>query len=93
MPDLEWSAVNTAILLGVLGYLWAQARKVDAIYLALFGIDGKNGLRRRIEIIEEQLGTVDERIADTRHLLRNEMQSTIMSTAADLNRRIDREVR
>lgn len=92
MPDLEWSAINTAVLLGVLGYLWAQARKVDAIYQALFGLDGKNGLRRRLEQLEESSATVDGRIADTRHMLRNETQAAVMGLEADI-RQLDRDLR
>lgn len=53
MPALDWNAINTALTLSIAGYLWRQATKVDAIYQALFGVDGKNGLRARIEKLED----------------------------------------
>jgi hypothetical protein len=38
---IDWSQVNTALLVGTGAYLWKQARNVDALRQALLGFDGK----------------------------------------------------
>lgn len=73
MPALDWGAINTALILGLAAYLWRQATKVDAIYQAIFGVDGRNGLMRRIETLEADLKTMPDRIMQSRHDLRDEL--------------------
>lgn len=72
MP-VEWSAIITAVVIGIVAYLWRQAQRVDAIYQALFGIEGRNGIARRVEALERDADTVDKRIMESRHLVRNEL--------------------
>lgn len=90
MP-VEWGAINTALLLALGGYLWRQARRVDTIYQALFGVNGRNGMLRRLDIIEALLGTVDKRIEDTRHILRNEFQVALLQQHDEIDKRLTRE--
>ncbi len=54
-------------MLGYGGYIWLQSRKVDVLYQALFGVNGRNGLLKKIDYIESEIRTVDKRIADSRH--------------------------
>lgn len=50
MP-FDWSTVNTALLLGALGYLWRQSRIVDSMRQSVFGIDGRGGLIEEMKML------------------------------------------
>ena len=39
----DWSAVNTALMIGAIGYLYRQARIVDQVRQALLGMPGQEG--------------------------------------------------
>ena len=56
MP-IEWSAIVTAVMVGMLGYLWRQNQRIEQLHQALFGVHGKNGLRHRMEEQEASLDT------------------------------------
>lgn len=88
---LDWSAINTALILAGGAYLWRQSQKIDTIYQSLYGVDGRNGMLKRLELLESETGTVDKRIEQTRHLLRNEIQVGILRTREDIEARLDRE--
>lgn len=90
MP-VEWGAINTALLLALGGYVWRQMKKVDTLYQAFFGVNGRNGLLRRVDLIEVIAATVDKRIEDTRHLLRNEFHIALLQLHDDIDKRLDRE--
>ena len=49
MPHFDWSVINTALLLGLLGYLWRQSRLVDAVRQALLGFEGQSGALEEIK--------------------------------------------
>jgi hypothetical protein len=44
---IEWGAIVVSLLIGVASYAWRQARRVDILYQALYGVEGKDGLIRR----------------------------------------------
>jgi len=90
---IQWAVINTAAIVAMGGYLWRQSRKVDVLYQAFFGVDGRNGILRRLDEVLADAKSVDARIADTRHTMRNEMQTAIMQLHDELDRRIDRELR
>lgn len=77
MPAFDWSVINTSLLLGLAAYLWKQGHKIDRVYQALFGVEGRNGISRRIEALEASSATVDQRIVDSRHMLRNEFTAKL----------------
>lgn len=52
--NLDWSAVNTALLLAVGGFLWHQSRVVDSVRQALFGVEGQGGALAEIKILRER---------------------------------------
>ena len=87
---VDWSTLNTALILSIGGYLWHQARKVDTIYQAMFGVNGRNGLLSRLGKVEGDSATVDKRIEETRHKLRNEYQATVLQLENGLNERLTR---
>jgi hypothetical protein len=41
LGGVDWSQVNTLLLVGATTYLWRQARTVDALKQALLGLSGK----------------------------------------------------
>jgi len=90
IPPLNWSAVNTALIVATGGYLWRQARKVDVIYQAFFGVNGRNGLLRRVDAVEQETKTVDARIKETRHDIRNEFQVSILQLHDEFDKRMTR---
>jgi len=88
MPPLDWGALNTALILGLGTYLWRQAKKVDVVYQAFFGVNGRNGVLRRIEKVEGETATVDERIVDSRHMIRSEITELSGTVELRLTERI-----
>ena len=91
MPPIDWGTINTALILALGGYLWKQSGKVDRIYQSLFGVDGQQGLVKRVDVIEAVANTVDERITETRHTLRNEYQVALLQLHDDIDKRLNRE--
>jgi len=89
MPELQWSYINTAIILTVLGYLWAQSKKVDAIYQALFGVDGRNGVLRRLDVLDAETSTIDGRISASRHATNDVAAKAIASWNIAMQKDID----
>ena len=83
-----WSLIISAIVLGFGGYLWVQSRKVDAVYQALFGVNGRNGMLKRLESIELETRTVDERIGESRHAINNRVQELITQLSENTERRL-----
>ena len=57
MPDLpvDWSAVNTALILGGLGYLWRQSRTIDGLRQALMGLDDRSGALAEIQNLRSRV--------------------------------------
>lgn len=51
---LDWSQLNTLLLVGAIGYLWKQARTVDQVRQALLGIDGKGGALEEIKLLRQR---------------------------------------
>lgn len=86
---MDWGAIQTALLLGVLAYLWRQSGKVDSSYQALFGVQGKGGLHERVEVLEEQAASVDRRIEQSRHTIRNELAPKLATIEERFDRRIE----
>lgn len=93
MVPVEWVAINTSVILGIGGFLWRQARKVDVLYQAFFGVNGQNGILRRLDEVMAETKSVDARIGETRHMMRNEMAAAILQLHDELDKRIDRELR
>jgi len=88
MP-IEWSIFFTTIALAILGFLWAQSRKIDVIHQALFGVNGRNGVLRNVRAIEEETRTIDERIDDSRLELTNRISAQLAEAQARFIERID----
>jgi hypothetical protein len=89
--EFEWKALNTALVLAALGFLWNQSKKIDTIYQALFGVDGKNGMSSRIKALEDGVEVTDGSIETTRHTLRNEFQHVIAEFHEDIEKRLDKK--
>ena len=54
MPEFDWSVVNTALLLGAIGYLYRQARLVDGLRQALLGMEGQGGTIAEVSLLRER---------------------------------------
>lgn len=65
--DFDWRVFNTTLILTLIGLFLRQSKKIDVIYQALFGVDGRNGMLRRLDAIDKDAGTVDARITTSRH--------------------------
>lgn len=52
--NLDWSAVNTALMLGAIFYIYRQARMVDGIRAALLGVEGQGGALTEIKLLRER---------------------------------------
>lgn len=88
MP-VDWAIFFTTIGLAILGFIWAQSRKIDIIHQALFGVNGKNGVLRSVQALNVEARTVDERIVDSRHDLAGKMQIEIAELNASFIERTD----
>jgi hypothetical protein len=78
MDSLDWSVVNTALLLGAIGYLYRQARLADALRQAVLGLDGHGGMLDEIRVLRERS-----------HTLANAL-TTLNGTVELLTERLDR---
>ena len=54
MPDIDWSVINTALILGAIGYLYRQARIVDQVRQSLLGFEGQGGLIGEVKLLRER---------------------------------------
>jgi len=54
MDAINWSVVNTAMLVGAIGYMVRQARAVDTVRQALVGIEGQGGALSEIKLLRER---------------------------------------
>ena len=54
MDTINWSVVNTAMLVGAIGYMVRQARAVDTVRQALIGIEGQGGALSEIKMLRER---------------------------------------
>jgi len=54
MDAINWSVVNTAMLVGAIGYMVRQARAVDTVRQALVGIEGQGGALSEIKMLRER---------------------------------------
>jgi len=54
MDAINWSVVNTAMLVGAIGYMVRQARAVDTVRQALIGIEGQGGALSEIKMLRER---------------------------------------
>ena len=50
----DWSAINTALMLGAIFYVYRQARMVDGIRAALLGVEGQGGALSEIKLLRER---------------------------------------
>lgn len=53
MP-LDWSIINTALIVGAIGYLYRQARIVDQVRQALLGMEGQGGIIAEVKLLRER---------------------------------------
>ena len=54
MDTINWSVINSALLLGAIGYMVRQARAVDTVRQALVGIEGQGGALSEIKMLRER---------------------------------------
>ena len=54
MDTINWSVINSALLLGAIGYMVRQARAVDTVRQALIGIEGQGGALSEIKMLRER---------------------------------------
>ena len=54
METINWSVVNTALLLGAIGYLYRQARIVDQVRQLLTGYEGHGGILAEVKLLRER---------------------------------------
>jgi hypothetical protein len=52
--NFDWSAINTALIIGAVAYLYRQARIVDQVRQSLTGMDGKGGVLDEITRLRER---------------------------------------
>lgn len=77
LPEANWSVINTALILGAIGYLYRQARMVDQVRQSLLGIEGQGGIIGEIKLLRERS-----------HDLANEMAS-LSGTVQELTRTME----
>lgn len=51
IDQFDWSAVNTALLIAAVAYLWRQARVVDQVRQVLLGYGQQGGLIREMQAL------------------------------------------
>lgn len=54
MPQFDWSVINTALMLGAIGYLYRQSRMVDQMRQALLGMEGQGGIIAEVKLLRER---------------------------------------
>src|SRR6266704_2310096 len=77
LPTIDWSVVNTALILGAIGYLYRQARIVDQVKQALLGINGRGGALEEIQLLRQrshELANALQVLNGTVELLTHEMR-------------------
>ena len=52
--NFDWSVVNTALLIGALGYLWRQSRSVDQVRQVLLGMEGQGGIVSEVKLLRDR---------------------------------------
>lgn len=60
---LDFTQVNTVLLLGAGGWLWRQNGRVEALYQVLVGINGKSGALEELKLLNERSRTLDIALA------------------------------
>ena len=55
IPNIDWSVVNTGILLTILTYVWRRLRGVDQLRQALLGLNGKGGALEDINSLKQRV--------------------------------------
>lgn len=63
MPSVDWSVINTALILGAIGYLYRQARIVDQVRQALLGVEGQGGVMLEVRLLRERSHDLADRMA------------------------------
>jgi len=63
MPDINWSVLNTALLVAAIGYLYKQSRMVDQLRQALLGIEGQGGIISEVKMLRERSHDLANRMA------------------------------
>ena len=78
MDTINWSVVNTAMLVGAIGYMVRQARAVDTVRQALVGIEGQGGalseikmLRERTHDLANKLTILSANVEELTHVMEN----------------------
>ena len=78
MDAINWSVVNTAMLVGAIGYMVRQARAVDTVRQALVGIEGQGGalseikmLRERTHDLANKLTILSANVEELTHVMEN----------------------
>ena len=78
MDTINWSVINSALLLGAIGYMVRQARAVDTVRQALVGIEGQGGalseikmLRERTHDLANKLTILSANVEELTHVMEN----------------------
>jgi len=78
MDAINWSVINSALLLGAIGYMVRQARAVDTVRQALVGIEGQGGalseikmLRERTHDLANKLTILSANVEELTHVMEN----------------------
>ena len=78
MDAINWSVINSALLLGAIGYMVRQARAVDTVRQALIGIEGQGGalseikmLRERTHDLANKLTILSANVEELTHVMEN----------------------
>ena len=78
MDTINWSVINSALLLGAIGYMVRQARAVDTVRQALIGIEGQGGalseikmLRERTHDLANKLTILSANVEELTHVMEN----------------------
>lgn len=81
IPQVNWSVINTALLVGAIGYLWRQAKTVDSVRQVLLGVEGQGGmleetrtLRQRVELLETTMGVLNASVGHLTLALDNQLR-------------------
>jgi hypothetical protein len=62
MDGVNWSVVNTTLILAALGFLWRQSQGHAEMRQILFGAKGQKGLLARVEVMEAAADLRSEQI-------------------------------
>jgi len=54
LDHIDWSLVNTTLLLGAITYLYRQSRVVDQVRQAVFGLEGQGGILSEVKLLRER---------------------------------------